>query len=173
MNYVRSQAAAGRSRSQTQLGDFYLALSDYTNAVVWYQKAAEQNDVSAQLTLAGCFVSGLGVRKNPGAAAEWLRKAANLLEMRSTNEVSEAPSPLILPSQARKPQSTPPGATAIALNGTNNLSTLKPRLPSADFNVTGVTKTNSLLVNRINTLLAAEPDLQEIPPDLRQPSESR
>ena len=69
MNHVRALAEAGRARSQTQLADFYLAAADFTNAVLWYRRAADQGDVPAQLSLAGCLMSGRGTARNPAEAA--------------------------------------------------------------------------------------------------------
>ena len=88
MNYVKAQAEAGRPRSQTQLADFYIALSDFTNALPWYQKAAEQNYIPAQLSLAGCLLSGRGTEKDPAAASQWLRRNGGIHQ--STREGAEA-----------------------------------------------------------------------------------
>lgn len=166
MNYVRSQAEAGRARSQTQLADFYVALSDFTNAVVWYQKAADQNHVPAQLTLAGCYISGRGVEKNPNAAAQWLRRAADVLESRApTNAPSLTVAPIVLPS-ARGLIPTP------STNAPIDRPVTKLSLPAPP-QTTLSARTNSTQVSRINTLLAAEPDLQEIPTGLRAPSDAR
>jgi len=176
MNYVKAQAEAGRPRSQTQLADFYLALSDFTNAVTWYQKAAGQNHVPAQLSLAGCLLSGRGAGKSPAAASQWLRRAADLIEARqpATNVVTRTVQPPALPSvalvQSPRPVVTPP-APRIAASVTNILITnsIFPRPAS----VTSPTRTNLPQVKRINTLLAAEPDLLEIPAGLRPPSDPR
>lgn len=166
MNYVRSQAEAGRARSQTQLADFYVALADFTNAVVWYRKAADQNHVPAQLSLAGCLVAGRGVEKNPAAAARWLRRAADALESRAqTNAPSLTVTPIVLPS-ARGLAPTPSTNTAIHRPVT-------PLFLPASQQTTASARTNSTQVNRINTLLVAEPDLQEIPTGLRAPSDGR
>jgi hypothetical protein len=174
MNYVKAQAEAGRPRSQTQLADFYLALSDFTNAVPWYQKAAEQNYVPAQLSLAGCLLSGRGTERNPATASQWLRRAADLIEARKpmTNVAARGVLPPALPSVVRTPQAvvTPP-APGIVPSKTEIISTntLSPRPAS----VVSTTRTNLPQVRRINTLLAAEPDLLEIPAGLRPPSDSR
>ncbi len=168
MNYVKAQAEAGRPRSQTQLADFYLALSDFTNALPWYQKAAEQNYVPAQLSLAGCLLSGRGAEKNPATASQWLRRAADLIEARQpmTNVAARGVLPPALPTVVRTPQtlSTPPAPGPVA-----SITTISPRPAS----VTSTTRTNLPQVQRINTLLAAEPDLLEIPAGLRPPSDSR
>ena len=168
MNYVKAQAEAGRPRSQTQLADFYLALSDFTNALPWYQKAAEQNYVPAQLSLAGCLLSGRGAEKNPATASQWLRRATDLIEARQpmTNGATRGVLPPALPTVVRTPQTlaTPPAPSPVA-----SITTISPRPAS----VTSTTRTNLPQVQRINTLLAAEPDLLEIPAGLRPPSDSR
>lgn len=166
MNYVRSQAEAGRPRSQTQLADFYVALSDFTNAVVWYRKAADQNHVPAQLSLAGCLVAGRGAEKNPAAAAQWLRRAADVLESRApTNAPSLTIAPIVLPFTR--------GLIPTASTNTPiDRPVTKFPLPAPPQTTTSA-RTNSTEVRRINTLLAAEPDLQEIPAGLRAPSDAR
>lgn len=171
MNHVRSQAEAGRARSQTQLADFYMALSDFTNAVVWYQKAADQNHVPAQLTLAGCYISGRGVEKNPATAANWLRRAADQIEARAnTNAPALTLAPIVLPSMTRT--QTPANAIpAPAPTATVTNQVFSPAQAPSTVSVT--TRTNAPQVRRINTLLAAEPDLQELPAGLRAPSDSR
>jgi uncharacterized protein len=45
-------------------------------AIEWYQKAAEQGDVSAQFKLGVMYRSGEGMPKNAVKAAEWFKKAA-------------------------------------------------------------------------------------------------
>jgi len=169
MNYVKAQAEAGRPRSQTQLADFYLALSDFTNAIPWYQKAAEQNYVPAQLSLAGCLLSGRGTEKNPATASQWLRRAADLIEARqpTTNIAARVVLPPARPSVVQTPQTvvTQPAPGPIS----SETNTISPRPAS----VTSTTRTNLPQIQRINTLLAAEPDLLEIPAGLRPPSDSR
>lgn len=169
MNYVKAQAEAGRPRSQTQLADFYLALSDFTNAIPWYQKAAEQNYVPAQLSLAGCLLSGRGTEKNPATASQWLRRAADLIEARkpTTNVVARVALPPALPSVVPSPLTVVTQPAPGPISSTTN--TISPH-PSS---VTSTMRTNLPQVQRINTLLAAEPDLLEIPTGLRPPSDSR
>lgn len=175
MNYVKAQAEAGRPRSQTQLADFYLALSDFTNALPWYQKAAEQNYVPAQLSLAGCLLSGRGTGKDPATASQWLRRAADLIEARksTTNIAARGVLPPALPSVVRTPQTlvTQPAPGTIASN-TNTISP-RPVSGASVASVASMTRTNLPQVQRINTLLAAEPDLLEIPAGLRPPFDSR
>jgi TPR repeat protein len=49
---------------------------DYTKAVMWYRKAAEQGMASAQYFLGGCYRDGKGVGTNIVEAVTWFRKAA-------------------------------------------------------------------------------------------------
>src|ERR1019366_4690507 len=49
---------------------------DYTEAVKWYRKAAEQNYALAQNNLGFCYDGGKGVEKNYAEAVKWYRKAA-------------------------------------------------------------------------------------------------
>ena len=72
------QAAADKGHPQAQyfLGLGYSVKSDYSNAAVWFQKAALQEDVDAQLSLGMCYLDGYGVRKNRAEAAKWFLKAA-------------------------------------------------------------------------------------------------
>jgi len=48
----------------------------YETAFKEFKKAAESGDVSAQYSLAVMYNDGIGVRKNPGEAMIWFRKAA-------------------------------------------------------------------------------------------------
>ena len=99
VEFLKAGAAAGKARSQSKLADFYLAGGDFTNAVVWYRKAAEQGDVAAQLTLASCLITGRGAGKDAAEAARWLRQAADRLEAPLGGRRPSAASP------------TPPAAT--------------------------------------------------------------
>ncbi len=155
MNFVKSQAEAGRPRSQTQLADFYLTLADYTNAVTWYQKAAAQDHVPAQLSLAGCLLSGRGVDRNPAAAAGWLRRAADAIE-RATRSTNTPPVLSSAPTPATRPTAAPPTTATNSVVG----------LPA-------VAPTNAAAARRIQSLLAAQPDLQEPPTELRSPADTR
>src|SRR5262249_6271082 len=49
---------------------------NYTEAVKWYRKAAEQNYGPAQCNLGICYANGQGVSRNYTEAVEWYRKAA-------------------------------------------------------------------------------------------------
>lgn len=51
-------------------------IKDYSQAVKWYLKAAEQGHVKAQVQLGICYANGLGVDKNESKAYGWWLKAA-------------------------------------------------------------------------------------------------
>ena len=82
MNFAKSQAEVGRAKSQTKLADFYLASSDFTNAVIYYRNATDQGHGPAQLSLACCLMSGRGAAKDAPGAARLLRQAADQIEFR-------------------------------------------------------------------------------------------
>ena len=51
-------------------------LQNYTEAIRYWQQAAEQGDAHAQFNLGSCYQGGIGVKENPEAAFEWYMKAA-------------------------------------------------------------------------------------------------
>jgi len=55
--------------------DFY-DKKDYTQAVVWFRKAAEQGYSNAQFYLGYCYYCGRGVSEDNTQAVVWFRKAA-------------------------------------------------------------------------------------------------
>lgn len=58
-------------------GEDYLYKADYQNALMWYEKAANQGHVNAQSHLGLMYNNGLGVTKDYVKAVEWYQKAAN------------------------------------------------------------------------------------------------
>ncbi len=81
-----SQSSFMKNIVLAELGDadaqYYLAIyyeveqQNYTEAVRWYRKAAEQGHAVAQSFLAGCYHGGIGVEQNYTEAVRWYRKAA-------------------------------------------------------------------------------------------------
>jgi TPR repeat protein len=55
---------------------FYFESENYTEAVRWYRKAAEQNHAEAQYALGYCYENGEGVDQDYSEAVIWYRKAA-------------------------------------------------------------------------------------------------
>ncbi len=77
---VYSMAGKGHARSQNYLGAMYRkgegVSQNYTKAVEWYRKAAEQGYARAQTNLGWMYKNGYGVSKDYTKAIEWYRKAA-------------------------------------------------------------------------------------------------
>jgi len=157
INIIRMKADAGHVQSQAMLADFLAGTSDFTNAVIWYRKAAEQGNVGAQLSLASLLVTGRGTARNPQEAAKWLRLAANGIEsVKPVGQTGSAPA-----ATPTNPPPVPPAPIVIT----------KASVAAAT-NTTGVvTKSSSpaVRVDRLSVLLAPEPVLQEIRPVLRPP----
>ena len=65
---------------QFKLGSRYYngdgVAQDYSQAVYWYRKAAEQGDAEAQYNMGVCYENGQGVDKDYAQAVCWYRLAA-------------------------------------------------------------------------------------------------
>ena len=61
---------------------------DYTEAAKWYEKAAEQGDMSAQEKLIQCYRNGKGVEKDERKAVEWISRL-NDQQYKKTKEMQE------------------------------------------------------------------------------------
>ena len=48
---------------------------DYSEAVRWWRKAAEQGDAQSQKSLGWAYSSGLGVEKNAAEGEKWFSQA--------------------------------------------------------------------------------------------------
>lgn len=156
VEFLKAGAVAGKVRAQTKLADFYLAGGDFTNAVTWYRKAAEQGDVAAQLTLASCLITGRGAGKDVTEAARWLRHAADRIEApvggRQLAVASPAPTP---PTIAVAVQ---PIIMTKAIIATNLMSTEPTNLPAPK---------SFTRIQRSELLQPPEPVLQEPKPTLK------
>ena len=64
---LKEKAEAGDAKSQLQLGELYISgkqiPKDYKKAVVWFKKAADQDNSKAQFRLGLCYQLGTGVKK--------------------------------------------------------------------------------------------------------------
>ncbi|HBZ54117.1 MAG TPA: hypothetical protein DEO88_01820, partial [Syntrophobacteraceae bacterium] len=49
---------------------------NYAEGVIWFRRAAAQNDPDAQFNLGMAFLEGQGVKLDYAEAINWLRKAA-------------------------------------------------------------------------------------------------
>ena len=86
---VLAKANAGDAAAQVQVGEQYaqaaaaerhteLAAAGYKQAVAWYRKAAEQNNIAGELHLAALYRDGgKGFERDMEQAAAWYRKAAD------------------------------------------------------------------------------------------------
>jgi hypothetical protein len=76
---TRKKAEAGDAQAQYELAEYLWGrggADDFTEAVQWYRKAAEQGHVTAQCTLGLLYQEGQGVPQDYTEAARWFRKAA-------------------------------------------------------------------------------------------------
>jgi TPR repeat protein len=82
---TKAKALQGDVRAQYNLGETYLLgwhghgsgpASDFSAAVSWYRRAAEQGYAPAQDSLGGMYEIGLGVALNYTTAFSWYRRAA-------------------------------------------------------------------------------------------------
>jgi len=160
MNSVRTRAEAGKPAAQTQWADLCLASADFTNAVFWYRKAAEQDHVPAKLSLAACLMTGRGTSKNPAEAAQLLRQAADLIESGSGSgpmaPVAAPPTTnAVLQASSKALWITKQGMVASTNTAAPAAQTLPAPRPSE------AAQTSLTRVQRADELLAVEPVLQE------------
>ncbi len=76
--WFKSQAETGNPESQFYLGRSYEFIEkDNKQAVVYYQKAADQGYATAQTNLGWCYEKGVGVSKDEKLAVAYYQKAAD------------------------------------------------------------------------------------------------
>jgi hypothetical protein len=81
--------------AQFEMGNFLYARGDFTNAVKWYELAAEQEHRGAQLSLAACYLLGRGVNKDLERAARWAAGAPD------KPAAADEPAGPVLPDETR------------------------------------------------------------------------
>ena len=74
---------------QLQTAKMYYTKKDYENAFVWYQKAANDNNVIAQYQLGYMYRKGLGTRKSRKNAKIWWKKACKQGHKKSCKEIEK------------------------------------------------------------------------------------
>src|SRR5206468_12753844 len=76
---LRARADAGEAEAQYQLASMYwegkTVNRDPTEALKWYQRAAEYGHREAQAKLAELYEQGAGISRNYERAAQWYMKA--------------------------------------------------------------------------------------------------
>ncbi|KAF9930951.1 hypothetical protein FBU30_011060 [Linnemannia zychae] len=70
-------AVQGFSDAQYAAGFVYMGLKEYTKAMIWFQKAAEQKHPAAQNRIGDMYLWGHGVPEDVNTARQWYLKAAN------------------------------------------------------------------------------------------------
>lgn len=83
VEFIKKSANQGHSDAQDRLGVMYLEgrgiEQSFSNSMLWFQKAAENNGNSKSLCSIGDFHHhGLGVDTNPDLALEYYKKSAKL-----------------------------------------------------------------------------------------------
>lgn len=87
-NKYRESAEQGDADAQARLGEIYLwmgnafpnssgAMEDYSEALRWFRKSANQRNKWAQLDIGGIYANGLGVPKDETKALDIFLKLAN------------------------------------------------------------------------------------------------
>jgi TonB family protein len=66
-----------RPADQVQLGNEYLAQKDYSMAMTWFRKAADQGNATARNNVGWLYQNGWGVKQDYVEAMAWYRKAAD------------------------------------------------------------------------------------------------
>lgn len=88
-HWLLMAAQLGHIQAQTELGDNYAHEADFENALLWWHKAAANNDSVAQYRIAKCYEQGFGVEQNNKAALEWCTKAAEHGNDKAQNTLGE------------------------------------------------------------------------------------
>jgi tetratricopeptide (TPR) repeat protein len=74
---LESRAEKGEAKVQFILGGAYHASQNYTDAMKWYRRAAEQGYADAQINLAEMYFTGRGAPQSYVQALSWFILAAN------------------------------------------------------------------------------------------------
>jgi TPR repeat protein len=77
---TQALAIQGDQEAQFKLGSLYYSgnevKQDYTQAALWYRRAAQQGNVDAQYSLGNMFLMGEGIGQDDSQAAQWYAMAA-------------------------------------------------------------------------------------------------
>lgn len=73
---VLERAQKGELIMQLTVGSMYEERGSYTNAVRWYQEAADKGDASGQFKLGLLHAQGNGVPRDVATAVKWFEKSA-------------------------------------------------------------------------------------------------
>ena len=141
---LKNQAQKGDMAAQVALGDLFGNRQQFAEAVIWYRYAATNGEVTAQLALASCLITGRGTAENRSEAAYWMRAAADGVEH-----------PRTIPPQTAKI----PRAASLILTKSN--AVLPGILVERSKNLFTNAHSHSTHESRSDTLAGIEPSLQE------------
>ena len=85
--FLSLSASAQTAEELNAKGEEYYFAGDYTKAVEYYQKAAEQGHADAQCYLGVCYANGSGVTKNYAEAVKWYLKSAEQGNAKAQNNL--------------------------------------------------------------------------------------
>lgn len=77
LEILQSDALAGDSDAQLELGKYHSSYGRYKESFVWFEKSALQGNVDGQFNLALCYENGRGVAKDVEKAIGWYVKSAS------------------------------------------------------------------------------------------------
>ncbi len=84
---LRIKGAAGDVAAQAALGFFYESRQDFSEAVTWFRKAADQGHLKAQNQLGLAYALGVGVEQDYEQAVFWYRKSAEQGDVKAQNNL--------------------------------------------------------------------------------------
>ena len=73
---LRKAAERGDPQAQYDYGDVLFGNKNYTEALQWFRKSANQNNADGQFGVGLCYSQGYGTSKNPTEAVKWFLKSA-------------------------------------------------------------------------------------------------
>lgn len=77
LEILQSDALAGDSDAQLELGKYHSSYGRYKESFVWFEKSALQGNDDGQFNLALCYENGRGVAKDVEKAIGWYVKSAS------------------------------------------------------------------------------------------------
>ena len=77
LEYLKRAAESGEVNCQHDLGNYYNAIGDIDNTILWFTKAAEQGFARSQNELGLFYINGTKVAKDMIKATYWFEKAAS------------------------------------------------------------------------------------------------
>ncbi|MBR5640062.1 MAG: TonB family protein [Muribaculaceae bacterium] len=87
--WLNKAAELGSCDAQNALAEKYAFKGDYENALIWWKKAAANNNSDAMRKIGDCYEKGDGVALDHKAAFQWYKKAADNGDDFSQNFVGE------------------------------------------------------------------------------------